>query len=117
MDLPNPGIEPRSPSGVCDWEYSEENDAFVYAVGVDPERMGNTLKQYADGKTVEIAKNVREYQVLSNGNIVYLANWDDEDGKGDLCLFTGKEALRVDEGVARLLYAYDYWNVMDNVLV
>jgi hypothetical protein len=102
---------------VCDWEYSEENDAFVYAVGVDPERTGNTLKQYADGKTVEIAKNVREYQVLSNGNIVYLANWDDEDRKGDLYLFTGKEALRVDEGVARLLYAYDYWNVVDNVLV
>jgi hypothetical protein len=55
--------------------------------------------------------------VLSNGNIVYLANWDDEDRKGDLYLFTGKEALRVDEGVARLLYAYDYWNVVDNVLV
>ena len=65
----------------------------------------------------KVRSRVREYQVLSNGNIVYLANWDDEDRKGDLYLFTGKETLRVDEGVARLLYAYDYWNVVDDVLV
>lgn len=102
---------------VVDWEYCEANDTIVYTTGYDEDEDTYTLKRYAKGSTSKIASDVFKNQVLPNGNVTYITDYDEEKGEGDLHLFTGKESVSVDKDVQDLVYVQDFWMTMDDYLL
>ena len=99
---------------VSEYEYREANDAFVYWVDYEEDESPGfgTLKQYAMGKSAEIADEVTKYFVLPNGNVAYITDYRAKKEAGDLYLFTGEESVLVDEDVTKIASIYAYWASM-----
>jgi hypothetical protein len=92
----------------------EDSGILAYCADWDAERTYGTLKIYDGAETRSIAKGVYDYLIITEGEIVYLVNYDPEVLKGDLYLYDGHtgEKERIDEDVSRIMpikrnaYAY-----------
>lgn len=70
-----------------DYEYSMDGKSIAFSVDADEEGLASLL--YCDGKdAMEVADNVYSYSMAASaGKIVYLTDYDYEDGAGDLYLY------------------------------
>jgi hypothetical protein len=96
---------------VSGWMYCDDGESLVFMT--DPDESEYSLQRYSKGEVVEIADNVYDHEVLPNGNVVYIADYNLKKGEGELYLFTGKEPVKVDDDVSGLAQASSIWIEME----
>lgn len=86
----------------CD--YCEETNTMIYYVDYNESKDQGTLKQYKKGKVTKIQDDVHEAVFTPEGEILYL--YDYSKGEGELFVWTGKKAAKLDDEVSDILYVY-----------
>ncbi len=80
-----------------------DRDYFYYFADVDDDGIG-TLKLYDGKKAVKIADDIFDYLASDEKNVVYLSDYDIDDGEGDAYLYNGsREPALIDRNVSYLL--------------
>lgn len=74
-----------------------------------------TLMVYENGKINKIADNVQDYEVLPDGNIIYLHDYDKNSYTGDLYLYKGGNSKKIDSDVIAIIHIVsgDYRGLFD----
>ena len=83
--------------------YSETLDQLVYFIDWNDEEYRGTLKLSGSKKPVKVADDVADYQILPDGRILVLNDYEIEDCMGELCIYAKGELEKVDSEVAALI--------------
>jgi len=86
--------------------YSETLDQLVYYVDWDDEEYRGTLKLSGSDKAAKVGDDVADYIILSDGRILYLGDYDMEDGIGELRIYEKGESESLDSDVVALIPVY-----------
>lgn len=90
-------IEVYNNINVCRVKYDKELKIIAYTVYNDSGSL--ELKVYKNGKTAEVSDNVYDFEVLPNGNVIYLCNFDTKEYMGDMYLYQNKKSRLISSGV------------------
>ena len=91
-------------------EYDAANNQLVYFTDYsdDYDREYGTLKVYDFKNTVKIDDDVHAYEVLPNGDVLYLYDYSTDYEHGELYLYDGgKEPTKLDDDVVGIIPIYD----------
>lgn len=85
-------------------EYCEETNTMLYYVDYNMDKSEGTLKQYKKGKVTKIQDDVHKAVFTPEGEILYL--YDYSKGEGELFVWNGRKAAKLDEDVSEILRVY-----------
>jgi hypothetical protein len=83
--------------------YEEETNQFAYMSGWNNDKDFGTLMIYNGKKNVEVAKKVYHYNMLPNGAIVYMTEYDEQSCKGTLSIYHNGKTRKIDDGVSAII--------------
>lgn len=86
--------------------YYKEITKSLYYLKDYTDSFGGTLKCFNNGEKTKISNDVLKFYVLSQGNVLYLKNYNKEYNVSDLYLYRQGESIRIDEDVSELLMWY-----------
>ena len=86
--------------------YYETLDQLVYFIDWDEEEYRGTLKMSGGDKASKVGDDVADYIVLDDGRILYLADYDMEDGIGELKIYAKGDSETLDSDVVALIPVY-----------
>jgi hypothetical protein len=66
------------------------------------------LKMFKNGTKTKIADDVHEYDIIDNGDILYLYDYSMNYYTGTLYLFNGGDPKKIDDDVTALIPSHDY---------
>jgi hypothetical protein len=81
----------------------DDGAGLVYITDYDTDDASGTLKKYTGSKTVEIADDVYDYDVASDGNIALLVDYSLKRFKGDLKLYKNNKLTDIDSDVTAII--------------
>ena len=87
---------------------SEEGNGFYYLTEYNSDTLAGTLMYYDGMDTTEVSEDVYDYYVINDKSILYMKNYDRNNGSGDLFLYDGQET-EIDEKVSMLLKHDKYY--------
>lgn len=83
--------------------YDEDHKTVTYFTDWNIDKGYGTLKSYTKNESEKIADDVHSYFVLPSGNVLYLYDYSQKYYHGDLYLWSGKDAEKIDDGVVCIL--------------
>ncbi|MEY8522215.1 zinc ribbon domain-containing protein [bacterium 1XD8-76] len=86
--------------------YDEDTDKVTYFTDWNSEKGYGTLKIYSKKEGKKIADDVRDFSTLPNGDVLYLYDYSQKYYHGDLYLWDGKDAEKIDDSVICILPVY-----------
>ncbi len=91
--------------------YDEENDILYYMVDLDYDAYTGALKCKNGKKTTKIMDDAYAGNTgfTSNGEMLFLYDYDQKNEEGELWIWNGSKATRLDEDVAYILPIYHRW--------
>ncbi|MCD7836516.1 MAG: zinc-ribbon domain-containing protein [Lachnospiraceae bacterium] len=85
------------------WSGVMDSDVYYYYTDYDYDKEKGTLNSYENGKTVKIADDVHDFELLENGNVLVLDNYSLSKYRGELHLYTGSKLKAMDDDVVCIL--------------
>ena len=83
--------------------YDKESGKVIYCADWDAEDECGTLKLYIDGNSEKIADDVHDFDVLQNGDILYICNYSLRSGEGELYLYENGKNKKIDGAVMGII--------------
>ena len=83
--------------------YDEEGDTLYFLTEYDMDTEMGVLLRYSKGRNTEIASDVYYYTITTNGELVYLKNYDMVRCKGELYLYQDGGEILLDTEVANII--------------
>ena len=84
--------------------YDEDAKGAFYQTDVDSGEDTYTLNLLKGTKGRKIAEEVCDYVVTGGGKIIYLGDWDSEDGEGILYLYKKSKPKQIDDEVTMIFH-------------
>ena len=79
---------------------SDEDDYSVYYINnMDSGNYTGTLKRLKNGQSAEIDTDISYVDAVKDGKVVYIKNYDETTGKGDLYIYSEIGPVLINEGV------------------
>ncbi|MBR5596861.1 MAG: zinc ribbon domain-containing protein [Lachnospiraceae bacterium] len=85
-------------------KFLDDGTGVMYLTDLDSENYEGTLKIYKNGKDIKIADDVASYESNESGKIIFLQDYNFKKNRGELKLYSGKEAVLIDSDVTAILY-------------
>ncbi len=87
----------RIASDVYNCYYIEDSKTIVYTSDYDD---GLTaLRIYDGGKSIKVADNIKDFEIMQNNEILYLSDYNNEKYRGTLNLYKNAKSVKLDEDV------------------
>ena len=83
--------------------YDKESGKVIYCADWDAEDECGALKLYIDGNSEKIADDVHDFDVLQNGDILYICNYSLRSGEGELYLYENGKNKKIDGAVMGII--------------
>lgn len=88
------------------FEVAEGKEILYYYVDWNEDRACGTLKVYDDGDVLEISEDVHDYYVNPDGKALFLYDYSTKRETGELHVWNGKKAAKIDEDVTYIIPIY-----------
>lgn len=92
---------------VNSYVYDADSGVVVCMIDWNSEKSYGTLKQWKKGKLVTVDEDVHDYELTPNGEILYLKEFSTKSYKGELYLYKGSKAKKVDDDVVAIIPVYE----------
>jgi len=94
----------------AEMSYRNEEGAKIYTYLTDCDEYGEvgTLKKYENGQVEKIADDVKDYNVLSNGDILFVSDYSSNYNEGTLSLYSKGNVTKLEDEMTRIYYDMIY---------